>query len=235
MEFDDPTFGGDLPTYLTNPDDLAGYGDARDERAAREHRWIRDNAERMVIMPDGSVWGIVGSQAASWAVDQSTGKAAAPYTILYLYDPTGQRPATVRGAEPSHPDYVPGVTALRTEGRVVSVEEGTSFAASRRTGGDAGTPGGGGAGAGAGAGAGRRGRGVGVKPGAGGVGRGPGVVTGSGRGERAAGAQLAPVTGASKFPTWTIPVGLLAIVGGYLFYRYTKAKKMRALGGFDVR
>ena len=226
MEFDDPTFGGDLPTYLTNPDDLAGYGDARDERVAREHRWIRDNAERMVIMPDGSVWGIVGSQTASWAVDESTGKAAAPYSILYLYDPTGQRPSPVRGAEPSHPDYVPGVTALRTDGQVVSIEDGTSFAASRRTGGDAGTPGGGGGG--------RRGRGVGVKPGAGGVGRGAGVV-GAGRGDRAAGAQLAPVTGASKFPTWTIPVGLVALVGGYLFYRYTKAKKMRALGGFNVR
>ena len=112
MEFDDPTFGSDLPTYLTNPDDLAGYGDARDERAAREHRWIRDNAERMVIMPDGSVWGIVGSQAPSWAVDTATGKSALPYAILYLYDPTGQRPLPLRGTDPSHADYVPGVTAL---------------------------------------------------------------------------------------------------------------------------
>ena len=228
MEFDDPTFGGDLPTYLTNPDDLAGYGDARDERAAYAHRWVRDNAERMVIMPDGSVWGIVGSQAESWAVDTTTGKSALPYAILYLYDPTGQRPLPIRGTDPSHPDYVPGVTALRTDGQVVSIEEGTSFAASRRTGGDAGTPGGGGGGGG------RRGRGVGAKPGAGGVGRGAGVA-GSGRGDRAAGAQLAPVGGGSKFPTWTIPVGLIAIVGGYLFYRYTKAKKMRAPGGFDVR
>lgn len=227
MDFDDPTFG-ELPTYLTNPDDLAGYGDARDERVAREHRWIRDNAERMVIMPDGSVWGIVGAQAASWAVDASTGKAAAPYSILYLYDPMGQRPSPVRGAEPSHPDYVPGVTALRTDGQVVSVEEGTSFAASRRTG-DAES-------GGAGGGAGRRGRGVGVKPGAGGVGRAAPGVMGTGRGSKAAGAQLPAVVKPAMFPSWAIPVGLLAVVGAYLGYRYYKARKMRAaIGGFDVR
>jgi hypothetical protein len=222
MEFDDPTFGGDLPTYLTNPDDLAGYGDARDERAAREHTWIRDNAERMVIMPDGSVWGIVGSQAASWAVDASTGKVAAPYTILYLYDPTGQRPSPVRGAEPSHPDYVPGVTALRTEGKVVSVEDGTAFAASRRTG----TAENGGAGDAVAA-----RRGVGSKPGQGrGVGRSASGVMGTGRGDRAAGAKLPGIVKSSVFPTWAIPVGLLAVVGAYLGYRYYKAKKMRALG-----
>lgn len=231
MDFDDPTFGA-LPQYLTNPDEPTGYG------GTAENEWVRANAERMVIMPDGSVWGIVGAQASSWAVDQSTGKPAAPFSILYLYDTTGQRPSPIRGAEPSHPDYVAGVTALRSDGRVVSIEEGTSFAANRRTGGaDDGSAGGGGGG-------GKRGRGgsagvIGRGAGAPGGGR-PPSVTSPGRGERAAGAKLpdttalAPASGG--LPGWAIPVGLIAIVGAYLGYRYYKARKMRAaFGGLNAQ
>lgn len=101
--------------------------------SAAEESWLAATAGQAIILPSNDVWGIVASAKSTAGLS--------PYTLVWLYTSEGQRPDSdknVVSVDSAHPNYETFVQQLKSNGRVVSLREGTTFASTLRTGGGTG-------------------------------------------------------------------------------------------------